>query len=61
MKWLVDISAIVVLIYGLAELRNMGYRAGRRDADNWWISADKEVDETRQQIWRETPKKGWWV
>jgi hypothetical protein len=30
-----------------------GYEQGRRDADNWWVNLEREVDLERQKIWRE--------
>jgi hypothetical protein len=30
-----------------------GYEFGRRDADNWWIAVEAQVDEARRQIWKE--------
>jgi hypothetical protein len=30
-----------------------GYEQGRLVADNWWIRADDQVEETREKIWRE--------
>lgn len=34
-----------------------GYERGRRDADVAWIQAEKEVDQARQEIWREESKQ----
>jgi len=30
-----------------------GVELGRKDADNWWINAEQEVDQARVKIWRE--------
>ena len=43
---------------GYEKGHEQGYNDGRKEADNWWISAEWEVDEARKQIWREEPKKG---
>jgi hypothetical protein len=30
-----------------------GYTEGRRAADQWWLGSERQVEETRQEIWRE--------
>jgi len=30
-----------------------GHKAGKIDADNWWITTELQVDQERQKIWRE--------
>ena len=30
-----------------------GYTQGRKDADNWWVGVESEVDQARVKIWRE--------
>ena len=61
MNWLTGIMAIVLFGLICAEFRDMGYEQGRKDANDWWISADDEVGKMREEIWREEPKKGRWV
>jgi len=41
-----------------AKAYTRGYQHGYKDANNWWTSAEREVDAARQQIWREEPKRG---
>lgn len=31
-----------------------GYELGRRDADNWWLDAERQTEEERRKIWRES-------
>jgi len=42
---------------GLKAGKDEGYKSGvesgRKDADNWWIEAETQVDRERQKIWRE--------
>ena len=62
--------ALLVLLYSVAShlwLYKLGYgkgkdkgfekgvELGRKDADNWWINAEQEVDQARVKIWRELP------
>ena len=35
-----------------------GYELGRREADNWWVRAESEIDQARAKIWREEEKRG---
>lgn len=34
-----------------------GYERGRKDLEDWWNAAEKEVDEEREKIWREEAKR----
>jgi hypothetical protein len=48
--------ALVLLLFfawSLAEVYKVGYRNGHAKADNWWIGAESEVDQTRQKVWRD--------
>lgn len=55
------ISVFVVLLFLIAVFRDFGYKAGvkkgyaagRKDADNWWIEMETEVEGTRRKMWRE--------
>jgi hypothetical protein len=56
-----ELIAIVVLLLafhergykcGVKDGSKAGYEHGRRDADNWWISTEREVDQERQKIWK---------
>jgi hypothetical protein len=38
-----------------------GYREGQDDAFRWLVDFESQVDEARQQIWREEEKKGEWL
>lgn len=29
-----------------------GYEQGRRDADNWWLGCEGEIDQARQEMWK---------
>ena len=29
-----------------------GYEQGRKDADNWWIGIEAEIDQSRQALWK---------
>lgn len=59
----VCIGFVVVLCM---TFRDIGYEQGREqgrkeayaEQDNWWFTAEEQVDEARKQIWREEPKKG---
>ena len=65
----VGISAVILLVFGVAAFRDYhyeeGYNAAMKDLEaaekDWWQDAEREVDSTRKQIWREEPKKGRWV
>jgi hypothetical protein len=35
------------------EAYQRGYDHGHLDADNWWLNAEQQVDQARQQIWKE--------
>jgi hypothetical protein len=35
-------------------LYKLGYRHGQKDAEEWIATLEAEVDEARQQIWRES-------
>lgn len=34
-----------------------GHKRGRAEENKWWIGTEEQVDQTRQQIWREEPKR----
>lgn len=60
------VGLVVVLCMAFRDIGfDQGFKKGHAEAcaeeENWWISAEKEIDEARQQIWREEPKKGRWV
>jgi hypothetical protein len=38
-----------------------GYREGQDDAFKWLLEFETQVDQARQQIWREEEKKGEWL
>jgi hypothetical protein len=31
-----------------------GYKMGRKDADDWWIATESEIDQARKKSWRES-------
>ncbi len=43
----------IALAYCYRWGRRDGYEAGRKAADNWWMTAEQETDRERQKIWRE--------
>jgi hypothetical protein len=55
------IAGLMVLGLALLACHNWGYKAGhkdgyamgRKDADNWWVRTEEQVDHVRQNIWRE--------
>ena len=64
------IAALIWEVFWVLWFRDLGYKAGVKDGfkaghdeavKTWWETAEKEVDEVRQEIWRETPKKGTWL
>lgn len=50
--------AAVALLLGYSVWSHMaaykrGYEKGRKDADDWWLREEEEVDRERVKIWRE--------
>ena len=35
-----------------------GFEVGSLREQNWWLDTEKDVDQARQQIWREEPISG---
>ena len=35
------------------EAYNRGYEKARKDADDWWLDMEEEVDQERVKIWRD--------
>jgi hypothetical protein len=38
---------------GYTHGKSDGMRKGRESEENWWLGAEKEVEKTREKIWRE--------
>lgn len=55
---LIGIGSVVALAIFGAFMRDLGYKAGKRDYEQWFADQGKTVDEARKQIWRETPLSG---
>jgi hypothetical protein len=47
--------ALVLELYSRAYKKgySAGHDSGWKAADNWWTGAERQVDQTRQEIWRE--------
>lgn len=52
---LILIAASCVAFHELGYQRGWdeGYKLGRIDADNWWLEAQRESNQVRQEIWKE--------
>jgi hypothetical protein len=46
------VFSVFVLVH--VSIYKLGYRHGRKDAEEWIATLEAEVDEARQQIWRES-------
>ncbi len=49
---------------GHTDGQHKGYEEGFADArkfsELWWVTSEKQIEEAREQIWREEPKEGQW-
>ena len=34
-----------------------GYEQGRKDADDWWIGTESEIDQARRELWKKGAKR----
>ena len=59
---LVSVGSGLLLVYLVHDLMifvyKAGYDRGRKDAEEAWTKLGREVDQARQQIWREEGMKG---
>ena len=52
--WSAIIVAFLLLLFGAFEFgMNLGYRDGFAAGEDWWWKLIKQVDEGREEIWRE--------
>ena len=58
------ICGVIALALRIVSIRELlvwcykeGYERGRKDADEAWTKLGREVDQARQQIWREEGTK----
>jgi hypothetical protein len=58
-------AVVIVEILCCLAFRDLGYKRGYRegqdDAFKWLLEFETQVDQARQQIWREEETKGEWL
>lgn len=56
---LVIVIVICVLSerFGFGRGREKGFKLGRIHADNWWLEAERQIDDERKKIWMEDDRR----